>query len=335
MKHLSALLLLCLLPSLCDAQLLGGIFDRRGRRNVCPGGDCIQPSNPTPADHPTIMPEPGVTPAPAKSIDFVEVTPEDMPRNQSGQCTWCALMTVFCSAGYESTRHIVDTAVREGWHHGEVDNIIGALKAAGIEYKLTTSGDMSIFDHARAEGVGVLIHIRTNDPRVGHSVAVVGMDANSVRVVDNNGPKVIQTWTMDKFKRLWQGTACCPLKRKKPKPPTAPATPTPTDTTPAGPPKPVVDSGCKCDNSKIATALTTLTDAVTATNKSVGDLSSHVASIDQRLVVAEGKLSGVGQFPPPSVTTPDPAIKAVADELAKLKESLKQSGTLRVTVTPK
>lgn len=108
-------------------------------------------------------------------------------------------------------------------------------------------------------------------------------------------------------------------------------------TAPSGPPAPAVPAadGCKCDNKGLAAALTTLTDAVTKTNQSVGDLSVKVGSIDQRLTVVEGKLSGAGQPPTPSTTVPDPAIKQVQDELAKLKATLAQGGTLRVTVTPK
>jgi len=349
MRTLSALLLVCLLPSLANAQLF-----RRNRG--CPDGNC-QPYYGSPSSapiHPSIAPEPGVAVEPAKdesAIDFTEIPVDLMVRNENGNCVWCAGEPVFVSAGWESLRGIAHKAMQEGFpnkairEQGNIDvsNLVSALKDAGVPYKLSRDGSMDIFKYAKEEGVAVYVQIRVIKPN-DHAVAVVGMDETHVRVLDNNGPKKIQTWTMERFKRVWNGVACCPLHRKNKKP-KEPATPAVTPTTPKEPVGPVAPTTPAPDLSKIIDGLNKLVDSVTAinnnvgtVNKSVGTLNDKVTAIDQRLVTVEGRLAASSpgnQSPPPSTVTPDPNIKVIQDKLAKLEANLKQSGTLHISATQK
>lgn len=346
MRKLSALLLLILIPSLCDAQIF------RRRYNVCP--DC-QPQPYIPSTVPFVPvpnPDPETKPAPVSTdpnLDIVNeiIPPEVRVRNPNVQCAWVAGEEVFVAAGYPQFKGWGEAAAKtHQWHGADMENIIAGLKSQGVDCKSTRNHDLSIFDYAKAEGVGVYVQIP------GHALVCALLTDTTAYMVNNyDDPKLsqrIQKWTRSRFLREWTGVGCCPLfnKRKKPKEPIP--TVTPSQPRPAEPTKPIdkpaepVASGCKCpppqDLSKITDGLNRLVDSVTVVNKSVGTLSDKVSTIDQRLTTAEGKLansSPVGQLPPPSAVVPDPRIQEVQDKLAKLEANLKQSGTLHITATPK
>lgn len=271
--------------------------------------------------------------------------PEDMrPRNVSGQCAWDAGESVFGGAGYTEFKGWGRNASRIGWVGGWVTGVTHAAQAYGIETKVVTNKDYSIFEYAEKAGVPVYIQIAVYCPN-DHAVCLTGLDADYAYILDNNGPPVVKKWPRRTFDRVWNGIACCPCHRKNPKPvvpaPVKPSQPKPTEPVkPADQPKPV--SGCNCppaqDLKPITDGLNRLVDSVAVVNKSVGDLTTKVGSIDQRLVTVEGKLANppqVIQLPPPSTVTPDPAIKQMQDKLDKLEANMKQSGTLHITVTPK
>lgn len=304
MRTFSALLLLCLLPSLCEAQLLRRLFGGRDRERYCPDGYC-QPNSPS---HPSIKPEPGVAPV-VQPIDFAEIPVEFMVSNQGGNCVWCAVETAFSTAGYESVKGLKDRAVREGWGGAWITNVISALKDAGIPYKESQNGSMDIFNYAREQGVPVYVQVRVSRPE-DHAIVVVGMDDTHVRVLDNNGPKKVQTWTMARFKSVWGGRACCPLFRKnrKPRDKDEPAKPI------------VAPAVCPCDQAALK-ALTdrlaalekapannnvnTLTTNVTKLTELMGDQSKAVNSLIGAVNNLEGRVAKLeargGETPPAKV----------------------------------
>jgi len=344
MRLISALLLLCMLPSVADAQL----FRRRERYAPCPDGNCQPYSSP---EHPSLPVAPAPEVSPDDASEYVDIPLDARPRNVNGNCVWNASESVFVGAGYDEFRGISKNAVKEGWHGAWITNLEAACKTAGIEYRTERNGKTDIFDYAKSEGVPVYIQIQVSRPN-DHAVACLGLNDRYAYILDNNGPPVVQKWSRSKFNAKWNGIACCPLhrKHKKPKEPKGNQTPIVApvnpETKPAEPTKPVVE-GCKCppaDLSKVTDGLNKLLEAVSTTNKSVGDLSvkvgnveQRVSGIDQRLVVVEGMQRSCpsGPLPPPPTTTPDPAIKQVQDDLQKLKEQMRQSGTLKVTVAPK
>lgn len=282
-----------------------------------------------------------------------EVIPVDVRvRNPNVQCAWVAAEEVFVAAGYPQFKGWGESAAKtRRWFGASISHVTAGLDSQNVPYKVTTRHDLSIFDYARKERVGVYVTIP------GHALVCGLLTDKAAYMINNyddqNASKRVEKWSRAKFLSLWTGTACCPCNRKRPKPgekPVAPEQPT-QPATPAKPieqPKPV-EPGCKCpppqDLTKITDGLNKLVDSVTAinvnvgvVNKSVGTLSDKVTAIDQRLTVAEGRLAASSpgsQPPPPSATVPDPNIKIIQDKLAALEANLKQSGTLHIKVTPK
>lgn len=114
----------------------------------------------------------------------------------------------------------------------------------------------------------------------------------------------------------------------KPEFPTEPGKPSTTPSTPTAPTvnlTPIMDSIGK------------LTEVAKLTNESVGKLGEKVSSIDSRLGVVEGKLAAQPANPPPSTTPSDckDRMDKVQADLERLKQSLKQSGTIKISVVPK
>ena len=176
--------------------------------------------------------------------------PEDMrPRNVSGQCAWDAGESMFGGAGYPGFKGWGRNASRQGWVGGWVTGVVHAAKDHGIEMKVVTNKDYSIFEHAEKEGVPVYVQIAVYRPN-DHAVCLTGLDADYAYILDNNGPAVVKRWSRRTFDRVWNGIACCPCRRN-PKPvepvpvPVKPAKPTPVEPPPAKPteqPKPA----CPC-----------------------------------------------------------------------------------------
>jgi uncharacterized phage infection (PIP) family protein YhgE len=77
----------------------------------------------------------------------------------------------------------------------------------------------------------------------------------------------------------------------------------------------------------VTDALAKLTEVAAATNKNITDLSDKVGDIDKRVTALENK--------PPPPPQDDSKLKQVQDELDKLREQLKQGGTVRISVLPK
>jgi hypothetical protein len=288
-----------------------------------------------------------------KPGELDEIIPAEFrTRNPNVQCVWVAASEVLAGAGYSEFQGWGEVGHREGFRGSEMGYVLKALDERNIPYKSQRNNrNTDIFDFAHKEGVGVYVQIP------GHALVVVRLTHRYAYVINNysnvEASKKIQRWTRDEFIRRWEGAAFCPLKRKRPRPQqivqpppqTVPAVqpgplnPTPPVVHPAPPPaeKPAPKE-CQCkpvELGPVNEALVKLTEIAAATSKSVADLGGKVGTLDARIAVVEGKLADAATLPPPSATVSPEQLKAVQDELTRLRNSLKQSGTLKVTVLPK
>jgi hypothetical protein len=343
MRYLIVLLIFLL--SLPDAR--GQLFRRRDRG--CPDNFC-QPA-PMPSDgHRDYPPVPYVKPKeepkdePEGAGPWSEV-PEDMrPRNFTGQCAWDAGESVFGGAGYTEFKGWGMNASRIGWVGGWVTGVVKAAKDFGIETKVVQNKDYSIFDYAKAEGVPVYVQIMVNRPN-DHAVCVTGLDKDYAYVLDNNGPPVVKKWPRRTFDRVWNGIACCPLHKKNKPKPVQPDNTSPVPSQPVKPVEPVKPAAPQVDlkplTSKVdelGQAMVKLTESTSKIAEQVSTTNTRMTSVEERLTAAEKarcSCSGAGQTPasPPSVSKDD--LTKVQDELARLKQTLKASGTLRINIDPR
>jgi hypothetical protein len=115
-----------------------------------------------------------------------------------------------------------------------------------------------------------------------------------------------------------------------------PPPPNPTMPAPAEKPKEPVPPACQCkppekvDLKPVTDALGKLAEAAASTSKSVSAVSEKVNDLDKRLSVIESKPA------PAPVITPEELekLRQTQAELEKLKEQLKQSGRVRISVVP-
>jgi len=153
-------------------------------------------------------------------------------RNSNGNCVWCAVETVcWGGAGLESFRGIKSRAVQTGWRGAGMGNVEAALKAAAVPYEATRSRDYSVLYRSVEYGSGA--YIETD----GHALVLVGIDDQSVRVIDNNGSGEVQSWSRHTFNGRWNGCALFPrlfLRRH-------PVAPRPSQPFPPLNPDPVFD----------------------------------------------------------------------------------------------
>ena len=91
-------------------------------------------------------------------------------------------------------------------------NVIGALKEANVPYEHTYNRDYKVLEKAVAFGTGAYVE------GSGHAVALVGIDDESVRIIDNNGSGEVERWSRKGFDRWWSGRAVFPLRCHRPKP---------------------------------------------------------------------------------------------------------------------
>ena len=179
MKVLCSLLVMLLLPCAATAQ-----FDRR------------------PMDRPPNY----VQPYPGDAM----IAKELRIRNTHDNCVWAAAETITTAAGWESFKGITHRAAGEGWRGACMDNVIQAFKDACIPYRAQPQSDRSatIFYQAMKEGVGCYFQVP------GHALVCGGIDENSARIIDNNGPPEIQLWSRSYFDRVREGGGCFPLRRR-------------------------------------------------------------------------------------------------------------------------
>lgn len=116
--------------------------------------------------------------------------------------------------------------------------------------------------------------------------------------------------------------------------PSVPGTPTTAPAAPAAPDlKPLA---AKLDD--LGQGLTKLTEINCKLAEGMGSMNTRLITVEERLAAAEKarcSCSGAGSTPatPPSASKDD--LTKVQDELARLKQTLKQSGTLRINIDPR
>lgn len=153
-----------------------------------------------------------------------EVSVEDRQRNARNCCVWAAAQTIFHgAAGYPEAEGLFKAAVndRRWWNGANPENLIGFCQREKIPYRVVRKFEE--YKKACDEGLGVVLFIP------GHALALVGLDETEARIIDNNGPPVIQKWPIRKFSQLAQMGICpdCPSPRRPvgPRPPTTPDAP--------------------------------------------------------------------------------------------------------------
>lgn len=129
--------------------------------------------------------------------------------NKSGsQCVWCSIECLARYHGvkelYEGDRRLTKTYT---WatSPGEVNRVLKS-KYPTVKWKQIQNGDTNFIKKYVCEmklGVGFGVP--------GHMLNLVHYDeqAGIVKVIDNVGPKAlqVQTWSMSKFRQLWDGWA--------------------------------------------------------------------------------------------------------------------------------
>lgn len=121
--------------------------------------------------------------------------------NQQSCCVWAASQVVVNAAGYQAFHGIFSQAVSKGWHGAGISDVTELLDHAKIPYRATTSHEYAVLYAAQKEGVPFYFQIR------GHALVGVGIDAQSVRVLDNNGNLQVKAWPRAEFDERWTGQA--------------------------------------------------------------------------------------------------------------------------------
>ncbi len=300
MRRVLTLVLVLLSVAEADAQL----FRRRDRYQPnCPGPNCPTPGMPS-APYKPIPNAPTAPAEPEVPVELEQVIPVELRyRNPGIECAYIAAEEILVAAGYEEFKGW-GTAPPTTRYGREMGFILKAMDDFRVPYKAVRNGDTSIFDHARKEGVGVYVQIP------GHALVVVGLDERHAYVINNYtaaGPasvdraeqssKKVQRWTREKFMRLWEGVACCPLRKRKrpdaglPTPPvpqpTAPALPAPGpkgDPGPAGPPG---KDGASVDTGALVQQISAMIDKKLDDRLAVDHVK--VVEIEKRLAALEGR----------------------------------------------
>lgn len=130
-------------------------------------------------------------------------------KNQAGNCVWCAVEECFWgAANLVEFQGIKERALKSGWRGADSGNVIGYIRdwqadgRAG-ETKVKQGRSYEFFRAACDSGTGAVIFVP------GHALFLCGIDETSARVLDNNGPAVVQEWSRQKFdSRVTWG--CCP-----------------------------------------------------------------------------------------------------------------------------
>ena len=134
-------------------------------------------------------------------------------RNEKDNCVWASCQTVFWgAAGLKPFENIKRSAVDNGWRGASMGNVIGALKEANVPYEHTYNRDYKVLEKAVLFGTGA--YVEGN----GHAMSLIGIDNESVRVIDNNGSGEVQSWARKGFDGWWSGRAVFPLRCNRPRP---------------------------------------------------------------------------------------------------------------------
>lgn len=144
-------------------------------------------------------------PAPVRPDIQVDIKKENRIYNKTGsQCGWCSLETLGRHLGIEALYDLTDK------QKGLINSSNGPreLNRRNVKFILQRMGnkDVSIFrKYVREKQYGAAIGLRGT-----HMIVLCHFDEEKkiVKVIDNAGSKAlkVQTWTMQRFLRLWDGT---------------------------------------------------------------------------------------------------------------------------------
>jgi len=132
----------------------------------------------------------------------VFVPKELRPRNYGPKCVWCAVQTCFYgAAGLEEFNGIRDRAITSWQGGADRPHVIAYLESWEREgrsggVKLRQGKGYEFFRQACEANTGAVFFIP------GHALYLCGIDETSARVIDNNGPPVVQEWPRAKFDRM-------------------------------------------------------------------------------------------------------------------------------------
>ncbi len=76
------------------------------------------------------------------------------------------------------------------------------LTSMGLKYVVTTDSDWSLIEWACATRRGCGVGLNS-----AHCVDVVGLEGDTVLIMDNNHPQTFDRWSRAKFKQAWDGWA--------------------------------------------------------------------------------------------------------------------------------
>lgn len=150
----------------------------------------------------TISPENIVTTGDGKYGD-ADVAVEDRVRNRNSCCMWAACDTIFWgAAGYEQFRGVFQRASSDQrwWHGADLHNVIAYCERDHVPYKVCHS--IADFKAACDNGTGAVFCVP------GHAMALVGMDDNEARFIDNNGSRDVHKMPLQRFQQVCQGGIC-------------------------------------------------------------------------------------------------------------------------------
>jgi hypothetical protein len=203
----------------------------------------LAPRAEAPSVPPVITEQKGTPPSIAPASPYILIAREDRLPNRTGsQCVWVSLGTLARHHKLSAAYGIEKNPSTSG--PGEVASV---LRVLGVQFKQQMPGNRSlaIVEEACAQKLGCMVGLSGR-----HAVVVVGIDAQSVYVLDNGGPKAceVEAWSRTKFVASFDGWCICLLTSGHQVTP-APSVPTgprdaPIRTNPRTNPAPRGQQGC-------------------------------------------------------------------------------------------
>lgn len=146
---------------------------------------------------------PDLAAAPAPSLRREIAAANRIPNRSGSQCVWSSLETL---ARHHGISAAYDLTARYGGTAGP-GNVQAALSARRVKFKQWGPGptDISRIKEACESGLYCMIGVHGV-----HAIVCCGCDDRVVSVIDNCGPKALQTqaWTLERFRNSWDGWVC-------------------------------------------------------------------------------------------------------------------------------
>jgi hypothetical protein len=143
----------------------------------------------------------------------VYIAPEYRVRNERSNCVWCAAEDVFYGAGgFESFKGVMKRARDAGWHGAMMSHVMAYAQKVGVDVEYSYRADYDFLKRAVENGTGAYIGVP------GHAIALLGIDREGVRLLDNNpgwnGKIEIRHVPLQRFWQFFSRHACFPKNPK-------------------------------------------------------------------------------------------------------------------------